>query len=314
MNMATDKNYIVYSCKEMEPLVHKMCMDYPNRFRFESITFEHFKDGTPSIFINNICSIEGKDVIFFASFPKAIHKYDQLCVLLSLCESFINSLTIVLPFSPTGTMERVDCEGQVATANVDAWLLNSLPKPNGPIKVVIYDLHTQQNRFYIRGNALLKMATAMPIFMNKLINDHKNESITIAFPDDGSYKRFGKIFADIYPTIICGKIRDGDKRIVTIKEGNAKDQHVFIVDDLVQTGGTIIECKNALLNAGAKEVSAFVTHVIFPNNSWTKFVDGEGKDLKHFYCTNSFPSTSNIIDGKGPFTVLSLYPNILQYL
>jgi len=52
--------------------------------------------------------------------------------------------------------------------------------------------------------------------------------------------------------VICTKVRDGDKRIVQIKEGNPKGRHVVIVDDLVQSGGTLIECHAVLAKAGAK--------------------------------------------------------------
>ena len=46
--------------------------------------------------------------------------------------------------------------------------------------------------------------------------------------------------------IICTKVRDGDKRIVRLKEGSPKGRHVVIVDDLVQSGGTLIECQRLL--------------------------------------------------------------------
>lgn len=46
--------------------------------------------------------------------------------------------------------------------------------------------------------------------------------------------------------VICTKVRDGDKRIVRLKEGVAKGRHVVIVDDLVQSGGTLIECQRLL--------------------------------------------------------------------
>jgi len=45
------------------------------------------------------------------------------------------------------------------------------------------------------------------------------EHISIAFPDDGAHKRFHMHFDADYPIIICNKVRDGDKRIVKIKEG-----------------------------------------------------------------------------------------------
>ena len=46
--------------------------------------------------------------------------------------------------------------------------------------------------------------------------------------------------------VICTKVRDGDKRIVRLKEGEPKGRHVVIVDDLVQSGGTLIECQKLL--------------------------------------------------------------------
>ena len=46
-------------------------------------------------------------------------------------------------------------------------------------------------------------------------------------------------------------MRDGDKRIVQIKEGKPEGRHVVIVDDLVQSGGTLLECHNVLAQQGA---------------------------------------------------------------
>lgn len=43
--------------------------------------------------------------------------------------------------------------------------------------------------------------------------------------------------------MVCAKVREGDKRIVRLKEGNPAGCHVVIVDDLVQSGGTLIECQ-----------------------------------------------------------------------
>lgn len=77
-----------------------------------------------------------------------------------------------------------------------------------------------------------------------------------------------------------------------MKEGEIKGRHVFIVDDLVKTGwfpsllcnrvhfsqrsgtgGTLIECKNGLYRLGAAKVSAFVTHAVFPLESWKRFTE-----------------------------------------
>ncbi len=64
--------------------------------------------------------------------------------------------------------------------------------------------------------------------------------------------------------VICTKVRDGDKRIVRLKEGEPRGRHVVIVDDLVQSGGTLRECQK-LLSSQVLHMheSLFLPHVIF---------------------------------------------------
>jgi phosphoribosylpyrophosphate synthetase len=96
--------------------------------------------------------------------------------------------------------------------------------------------------------------------------------LAIAFPDEGAWKRFGKSLSDNdLPQIVCSKVRgENDSRKVTIKEGDCTGRHVFIVDDLVRTGGTLKECRKALREAGAEKVSCFVTHAVFPPEKKTQ--------------------------------------------
>ena len=55
-----------------------------------------------------------------------------------------------------------------------------------------------------------------------------------------------ELAAAVGPQVICTKVRDGDKRIVRLKEGEPRGRHVVIVDDLVQSGSTLIECQKLL--------------------------------------------------------------------
>lgn len=89
--------------------------------------------------------------------------------------------------------------------------------------------------------------------------------------------------------------------------GDPKGYHCMIVDDLVQSGSTLIECAQALLQHGADDISAFVGHGIFPNESWTKFLHTNNPTVyfNTFYVTNTYPNTQILID-KTPFKVLSI--------
>ena len=70
--------------------------------------------------------------------------------------------------------------------------------------------------------------------------------VVIAYPDEGAMKRFHTFF-EAFDEVVCTKVRQGDKRLVTLKEGEPEGKHVVIVDDLVQSGGTLIECARALI-------------------------------------------------------------------
>jgi phosphoribosylpyrophosphate synthetase len=115
--------------------------------------------------------------------------------------------------------------------------------------------------------------------------------------------------------IVCTKVREGDRRFITIKEGDAKDRHVVIVDDLVKTGGTLIECKEALFQHGAKSVSAFVTHAVFPQEKWKRFLPvPDAKNFEHFFITDSCPQMATLLKDHPPFEVLSLDGSILDVI
>ncbi|CAN0513347.1 unnamed protein product, partial [Ectocarpus sp. 8 AP-2014] len=92
--------------------------------------------------------------------------------MICLLQYFVESLTVVLPYYPTGTMERVVKEGQVATANTYAQMFSNLPSCGKPTRLLVYDLHTLQarrnNRFYLHGNAIASLQTSIPILINEL--------------------------------------------------------------------------------------------------------------------------------------------------
>ncbi|KKP84125.1 MAG: ribose-phosphate pyrophosphokinase 3, chloroplastic [Candidatus Moranbacteria bacterium GW2011_GWF1_35_5] len=152
------------------------------------------------------------------------------------------------------------------------------------------------------------MVSAIPLLKERI---KSIENLAIAFPDDGAYKRFGKMFPE-YPHIICNKVRmsDGEK-IVTIKEGAVEGKHVIIIDDLVQTGGTLLECREVLLHSGAKEVSAYATHGVFPKDSWKNFLPNL---FSHIWITDSCPDTIKKISAEKEFEILSLAPSIAEII
>lgn len=308
--------YQIIAGPEFEEFGQKLVDLYPERFMLHKTSWGKFPDGTDNIEIGGfypVNKISGENVIMLASFHNNDVTLSQFSVMVTLLQSFVDSLTVVLPFYPVGTMERVTKEGQVATANTYAQMFSNLPSCGKPTRLIIYDLHTLQNRFYLHGNAVASLQTTIPL----LINEIKTAGIDcIAFPDDGAAKRFGSMFKGLgFEIVTCGKTRDGEKRVVTIQDGNAQGKRIVIVDDLVQTGGTLYECGVALQKAGAVEVSAFVAHGVFPNESWKRFMKAGDRGCFHkFYLTNSIPTVTDALPKDDVFVVLDLAQKVVDDL
>ena len=72
------------------------------------------------------------------------------------------------------------------------------------------------------------METAIPLLLREITLLSQHNEISIAFPDDGAFKRFHAMFSS-FPTITCTKLREGDKRIVRVKDGNITIHSLYLM-------------------------------------------------------------------------------------
>ncbi|KAL1332298.1 hypothetical protein HN51_061123 [Arachis hypogaea] len=311
------KHVNLFYSVDCEELAHNVASHSFDHVTLQSIKWRSFADGFPNIFIENAEELRGQHVAFLASFSSPAHIFEQLSVVYALPRLFVASFTLVLPFFPTGSFERMEEEGDVATAFTLARMLTNIPiSRGGPTSLVIYDIHALQERFYFGDEVLPLFETGIPLLKQRLQRLPDAKNVVIAFPDDGAWKRFHKQF-ESFQVVVCTKVRDGDKRIVQLKEGNVTGHHVVIVDDLVQSGSTLVECQKVLASKGAAKVSAYVTHGVFPKQSWERFTHKDGASdnaFAHFWITDSCPLTVKAIANKAPFEVLSLAGSIANAL
>ncbi len=110
MNSKKKTKYIILCVNEMESLAENIVAMYPLRFNYYKSEWKKFNDGTDDILIGGFQPtnrIAGHNILFLASFYNNDITLSQFSVFIALLQSFIHSLTIVLPFYPVGTMERV---------------------------------------------------------------------------------------------------------------------------------------------------------------------------------------------------------------
>lgn len=304
------KTFIIYH-SSMKKVAEKIRALHSDQVEIMSPTWANFADGWPNISfapsdVHDFTARDVEQVVFLGSFHDPAKLFEQAAVFHAIPKFRVPNFRIVVPWFATGTMERVEYLGEIATARTLANILDRTPFcATGPATITIYDIHALQSQFYFSDNVLVELKTAIFLLRQQLVAREDVHNISIAFPDDGAQKRFRRKFPE-YPDIVCKKTRDGNKRVVSVHEGDCKGRHCVIVDDMVQTGGTLLECASALKAAGATEISCYCTHAIFPNESWRKFVKAHEEGIiSNFWITDTLPTVGSL-EGTAPFKILSI--------
>lgn len=257
--------------------------------------------------------VRGRKVSFLASFDQVGEIFQQLAVIYALPRYGARSLQVILPYFP-GTKDRVDKDGDIATAATLARMLSVIPlSKEGPAEIVMFDIHASQERFYFSDQVVPRPMGAAHLFIDQIkalarMQPVRYEKLRVVFPDRGAWQRFGDIFGD-FPQIICDKIRGGRKRAVVIKEGNPRGKPVVIVDDLVKSGETLLECRKVLMKKGATEVGAAIVHGSFEPGTVALI---RAEDWAYFWTTDSCPQVTFF--NRAPFKCVSLAGSIARVI
>jgi phosphoribosylpyrophosphate synthetase len=321
------------------------------------ITWKSFNDGFPDIFIHNIQSLVNRDVIFVASFNTPGDIFEQISVCALFPSYRIRSLSFILPYSPVATMERSSVAGEVVTAvslakmfgiismNVELYLVdlhtfhNLHYFPNHIYPIFVHSAHRLKQILLRRVSDELARLESPPLLTSNTsirsdgsvssvspissLTRHNSayaqsiiNTISIVFPDSGAFQRY-RFIVPPFDHVICYKIRDGDKRHITITQGADKidGRDLYLIDDLIHSGGTIKETINGIYeNYKPKSISLFITHGVFERDTWKPFVEMWEKGLiKDFYLCDTTPQAIKL-HGVGPFQVISVADDLSDVL
>ncbi len=290
----------ILSHPNFDELSKKIVQNHPDKLSLGKISMQNFADGWPNIFIDDVKEkIEHQEVTYIWDFSNPKDFFLNFAAIRWILDYYADKVRVILPYFPVGTMERIETKGEVATAKYFADIMSMSPSGRSQkTSIHIFDIHALVERFLFDSRQVnAEIHTAMSLLKKEM------EGKTIVFPDDGAKKRFWKDF-DTFDTIVCSKVRIGNERYIEIKEGNPDGKEVVIIDDLIQTGGTIKETARKLRQLWAISVSAYATHWVFPNDSHISLAS----ELDTLIVTDSIPENISRAKILSNMKILSIAP------
>ena len=225
-----------------------------------------FADGEIYIEINE--NIRGNSIFIIQSIssPANDNLMELLLCIDALKRSSAKNITTVIPYFGYARQDRK----VVPRTSISAKLVSNLITKAGADRVVTVDLHAGQIQGFF--DIPVDNLFCTPIFARHIKKNIKSKSIICVAPDVGGTERaraLGKSL-DVGLAIVDKRRSGPGKSQVMNVIGNVKDKTCIIVDDIIDSGGTIINSAKALKDRGAKEVYAYITHGVLSGEAVKK--------------------------------------------
>jgi ribose-phosphate pyrophosphokinase len=252
-------------------------------------------------------SVRGVDAFVIQAHPAPINHWlmEQLLMVDALKRASAKRITVVAPFFPYARQDKK----HKGREPISARLVTDLYKAAGANRVMSVDLHSPQIQGFFDGP--VDHLWALPMLADFVKDKWGKEDLTVVSPDSGRV-RVADIWADRLgaPLAIIHKRRDPNvPNQVSVHElvGEVEGRTCVLVDDMIDTGGTIVAAAKTLKENGAKRVIVAATHAVFSHPAVERLSDGS---VDAVLVTNTLPITP---DKEFPtLTVLSIAPLIAK--
>ena len=242
-----------------------------------------FSDGEIYIEINE--NIRGNSIFIIQgiSSPANDNLMELLLCIDALKRSSAKNITAVIPYFGYARQDRK----VVPRTSISAKLVSNLITKAGADRIVTVDLHAGQIQGFF--DIPVDNLFSTPIFARHIKRKIKNKNLICVAPDVGGVERARALGRklDIGLAIIDKWRPTPGKSQVMNVIGNVKGKTCIIVDDIIDSGGTIINAADALIKRGAKEVHVYITHGVLSGEAVEK--------IKKSICVGSSEIVSKVI-------------------
>ena len=234
-----------------------------------------FSDGEIYIEINENIRGNAIFIIQSSSAPANDNLMELLLCIDALKRSSAKNITAVIPYFGYARQDRK----VVPRTSISAKLVSNLITKAGADRIVTVDLHAGQIQGFF--DIPVDNLFATPIFARHIKKNLKTKNLVCVAPDVGGTERaraLGKML-DVGLAIVDKRRPTPGKSQVMNIVGNVKGKICIIVDDIIDSGGTIVNAAKALVDRGAKEVHVYVTHGVLSGAAVEKIKNSKIKKL-----------------------------------
>ena len=279
--MSDEKNsFLVFSGTSTRYLAEKICASLG--CPLGNLLVTKFSDGEFAVSYEE--SIRGRDVFLVQStFPNSDNLMELLLMIDAAKRASARHVIAVIPYFGWARQDRKD----KPRVSIGAKLVADLLSVAGIDRLITMDLHADQIQgfFNVPVDHLYASNILLPYVQGLHLKD-----LVVASPDVGGSKR-ANTYAKYLgcPLVLCNKTRARANVVATMQIiGDVKDKNLVIVDDMVDTAGTITKAANIMIEAGAKSVRACASHCVMSGPATERV---QNSALDEIVFTDSIPYT-----------------------
>lgn len=286
-DLLDSKLALISAHRSMDSYVQKIAQLL--NLRTTPITNKKFACGESYVCLNE--SIRNKIVYLFVPFTYNVNSrvIETFFFIDALKAAEAKEINLIIPFLPYARQDRRNHKREHVGTRVFATCLDALNGSSTKLRLITIDLHSPQIESAYRDTHIepLQMFSLYGSLIEGLIKK-ENDVAVIASPDFGGVKRIEKILAtsalkdkSLGVAFAYKKRTAHNKSEVKTIVGDVKDKYVILIDDIIDTAGTLIDAARMFKDNGAKKVDIIVTHGLLNDPALERMRDAQKKKIVH---------------------------------
>ena len=300
MKRATEKNLMVFSGRAH----HELATEVAHLLGSGLVPTSAYEFANSEIYVRYEESVRGCDAFVIQSHTAPINEWimEHLIMVDALKRASAKRITVVMPFYGYARQDKK----HRGREPISARLMADLFKTAGANRLIVMDLHADQIQGFFDGPVDHLMA--LPILADHVKAKYGAQRLAVVSPDAGRIKVAERWSSrlDGAPLAFIHKTRNIDRPNETVANrvvGDVKDRMCVLVDDMIDTGGTIVKAAEAIMAEGAAGVVVAATHPILSDPAVDRL---KNSSITEVVVTNSLPLSDDKRFDK--LTVLSIAP------